>query len=117
MEKSRSANFIGRGCEKKRQRQVLINAEDAATLSLWGFVTDDYKKLMRLAFAHQRCMRGALNFGRSCDVARQILGGNMTLIVQVAEWMEKMPRGVIHDPQMIEEVACTIATAEAPASA
>lgn len=109
--RQRSPAFIGRGCAKKRkrQRQALVSDEDAATLSLWGFVNDDWKKLMRLAFAHRRCMQGALNFGRSCEVARQILAGDMALVVQVAECLEKMPRGVTHRPQMLERVASKIA--------
>lgn len=116
MRQSRSASFRGRGCAKQRQRQVLISADDAATISLWGFVNDDWKKLMRLAFAHRCCMRGALDFGRCCAVAREILGGDMALIVRTAGCLELMPRGVTHHRKMLEEIASKIATAEASTS-
>ena len=109
--RQRSPAFIGRGCAKKpqRKRPRLVSDEDAATLSQWGFVSDDYKKLMRLAYAHHRCTRQPLDFAGSCAIARDILDGEMALIVRTAERVESMPYGLLHHNRMLKEVASRIA--------
>lgn len=68
-------------------------------------MNDDYKTLMRLAYAHHRCTRRALDFDGACAVARDILAGDLALVGRTAERVERMPFGVNHHPQMLEEVA------------